>query len=555
MNSQESPQTLSSSVEIPEKVKEYFSRHSLNPAFLKNNLGWKWDDNTITIPIYDQQGKEIYSKYRHLDFSKNSESGTPKFTFDKGSHPSLYCVHKIKNLDAVVLAEGEIDVCRLWQEGTPAVTGTSGVKTFNAELAAPLKGKIITICLDSDEAGKSSIAKYCEILVNIAKELFIINLPPEFKDVSDYFTAGHTKKDFDELPRLSFNEWQITNEPEKFAFEEDKDLLAQSLPEEEWLIDRILPVEGFCFIVGAEATGKSFYTLTLADSATTGKKWLDQFEVKKTVKVLFIDKENTRRRTQTRLKGLHMTGKNIWHLRYPQLFQLADPKEESGFSIFALSASRKVKEYGITLIIIDSFTDVMVGNESVAGDVQQFFDAMRQLFPGCSILVLHHASKPAAGVTRNSSQLTRGSTNIMAQVYSAFYVKNIIKSKNEFIIEQTKAGDAEKLKKFKVELVSTPNHDDSAKTIVSSIKYGGEIQEEQDKIESAKEFIEEIFSGEAVVSRKELVGALGSKSVSNATAVRAMREMVEDKILEIIKTGRESNYYWKGGIESKNDLQ
>lgn len=548
MNIQESAQILNSSVEIPEKVKEYFNQHSLNPDFAKKEFGVTWNEKDIIIPICDINGIQIFRNYRHL-------IGDTKFTSDQGSHPALFGLHKIKEINDVVYCEGPPDCLRLWQEGIPAVTGTSGVKTFSTELATPLTGKVITICLDSDEAGKSSVAKYCEILANIAKELFIINLPTEFKDVSDYFTSGHTKEDFNKLPRLSFNEWQNTNESEEFAFEEDKDLLAQSLPEEEWLIDRILPVEGFCFIVGAEATGKSFYTLTLAESATTGKKWLDKFEVKKKVKVLFIDKENTKRRTQTRLKGLNMTGENIWHLRYPHLFQLADPKEKSGLSVFAQSAGRKVKEYGITLIIIDAFTDVMVGNENAAGDVQAFFDAIRILFPGCSVLVLHHASKPAAGVTRTSSQLSRGSTNIMAQVYSAFYVKNVIKSKNEFIIEQTKAGDAEKLNKFKVELVSTLNPYDLTKTIVSSIKYGGEVQEEQDKIESSKEFIEEIFSGEAIISRKELISSLISRGVSNSSATRAMAEMVDSKILEIIKVGRESNYLWKGNIESKDDQQ
>jgi len=518
---------------------QYFTNHSLNPDFLKKVFGVNWDDDKITIPVYGEDGVRLYQRYRHL-------TGATKFTSDTGAHPALFAVHKIKNCPEVVFCEGEPDCMRLWQESIPAVTGTSGVKTFSAKLAAPLKGKSVLIVLDNDEAGISTIEKYYNDIINAGAYPHIVIFPKEYKDISDYFTASHTKEDFLKLPRLTLEEWQDTNEPEDFAFESDEELLTLPLPPEEWLVDRILPVEGFCFIVGAEATGKSFYTLTLAEAVTTGKAWLDTFTVKKTAKVLFIDKENTKRRTQTRLKGLKMTGKDIWHLKYPYMFELKDEKTESGFSEFALAASRKVKKHGITLIIVDAFTDVMVGNENAASDVQGFFDGFRQLFPGCSILVIHHANKPAAGVNRTTAQMSRGSTNIMAQIYSGFYVKSVLKTKNEFIIEQTKAGDAEKLNKFKVELVAEPNPEDETKTIVTSIHYGGEVQEEADKISAAKEAIEEAFSGEVTMPREDLVSFCGSKGIASATVGRALKEMVEEKVLEVVKTGRKSNYIWQG---------
>jgi len=518
---------------------EYFEKHSLNPDYLKKVFGVVWNDEKITIPIYDEEGKLLFLRYRHL-------VGDTKFTSDKGSYPVLFASYKIKKCDRVVFCEGEPDCMRLWQEGIPAVTGTSGVKTFSDKLASPLKDKKVYLALDNDEAGKTSIEKVYTNLLAASAIPSIIIFPPEYKDLSDYFTAGHTKVDFETLPRVSLEEWQEINESKDFAFETGAELLQKELPPEEWLVDRILPVEGFCFIVGAEATGKSFYTLSLAEAVTTGKKWLDQFEVKKTAKVLFIDKENTKRRTQTRLNGLKMTGENIWWLKYPYLFEINDEKEESGFSAFAQAASRKVKKEEINLIIVDAFTDVMVGNENAAADTQAFFDGFRQLFPGCSILVLHHASKPTAGTPRTSAQLSRGSTNIMAQVYSAFYIKNVLKSKNEFVWEQTKAGDAEKLNKFKVELVSIPDPVNVDKTIVTEIKYGGEVMEEADKITIAKEVIEDAFSGEVTLAREELAASCGNNGISSSSLGKALKEMVDDDILEIVKNGRKSNYFWKG---------
>ena len=304
--------------------------------------------------------------------------------------------------------------------------------------------------------------------------------------------------------------------------------MAQQLPPEEWLVDRILPSEGFCFIIGPEATGKSFYTLTLANAITTGNPWLDKFKVLNKEKVLIIDKENTKRRTQSRMRGLGMTGKNIFWLKFPHYFELIDTESEDGYSDIARAASRKVKKEGIKFIVVDSFADVMVGNENAAGDVQKFFDAMRQLFPGTSILVLHHASKPAPGVTRTSSQRARGSTNIMAQVYSAFFVEALPKSKTEFTLEQTKAGDAEKLNKFLVELEVVPIPQTDGKTRVKSILYKGEVIDQEMKNAEAIKVFEDSFMTTSSISRQDLLDIAQGEGISQRTAERAIKEMIEN---------------------------
>lgn len=518
----------------------YFEEHTLDETFLKEKFAVSWDDQKITIPIYDIKGNLLYCRYRHLE-------GTTKFTNDKGAHPALFAIHKVKKLDTVVLCEGEPDTMRLWQAGIPAVTGTSGVKTFSEKLAAPLAEKEVLIVLDNDDAGFSAVEKYYEVLKKVKAKPRIVSLPTDYKDVCEYFTAGFTKEDFEKLPQQSLDDWLDTHEPKEHHFIEGDKIMQQKLPPEEWLVDRVLPAEGFAFIVGAEATGKSFYTLTLAHAVSTGSNWLNAkstnkdtgeetllFTVPKPEKVLIIDKENTRRRTQSRMKGLGMTGKNIFWMEYPHYFELADPNEEDGLSKVAKAAARKVKKEGIKFIIVDSFADVMVGNENAAGDVQGFFDAMRKLFPGCSILVLHHASKPAPGVVRTSAQRARGSTNIMAQVYSAFYVEAMPKSKKEFILEQTKAGDAEKLEKFMVELKTEPIPDMPGKTKVVAIQYNGVVPDEEMKIADAVSEIEDFLTLKVQAPRQELADTLQAKGISQATMKRALKQMTEEGIVDSI---------------------
>lgn len=521
-------------------AKEYLKAHSLDENFVKER-GWTLDSDKITIPIYGTDGKFIYNKYRHL-------IGESKFTADAGSHPALYCAEHVKEVNEVILCEGEPDCIRLWQEGVPAVTGTFGVGTFNTKIAEALKGKKIFVLLDTDEAGIGAIDKYCSVLFALGIDTKIIELPNEYKDISEYLTDNHNKKDIELLKKqaIGFDQWQEKHLPEEWSLETGKELIERDLPQEEWLIDRVIPSEGFTFIVGAESTGKSFYTLTIANAVATGTPWLDKFPIGKQTNVLFIDKENSPRRKQSRIGGLKFTKglEKMYWIKYPHHFQLADNKEEDGVSRFAKMLSKKVEKLDIGLIIIDSFADVMVGNENTAGDVQLFFDAIRSLFPNKSILVLHHENKPSQGVTRNSSQRVRGSTNITAQIVSGFRVFSLPKTTNEFVLEQFKAGDAEKLKPFKVELVTETNPY-TQKTYVSGIKHNGDYYDEEGKIETATTMIEDYLIENITATRQELITFTNENGISVRTFNRAISSLVDDERIEKIRKGKFTNYVCK----------
>ena len=521
-------------------AQEYFEAHTLDSEYLKRSFGVTWDETKITIPIYDEEGKLAYCKFRHL----NVEKGTPKFSFEKGGQPSLFCSHKIAKHGSVVLCEGEPDCMRLWQEKIPAVTGTGGVATFSQKMVDHLKGKTVYLCLDSDKAGRSEIEKYCKLLEENEIQVKIVELPEEFKDVSE-FLSQKGKTEFVQLMKESLTpeDWQEKHEPETYVWETAKELIQADIPQIPWLVDRILPFEGFCFIAGPEACGKSFYTLTLAESVAYKKPWLDTFNVPTAYPVLFIDKENSRATTQSRLKGLGIADENnmIHRIVFPEYLQIEG--EKGGYSHFILSISRKVKKLGIKLIIVDSFTDIMVGNENARDDTQAFFDAFKQLFPGCSILVLHHINKAQAGLSRSSSEKFRGSSNITAQLYAGFLVKPIPKVINEFTIEQTKARDMTKLPEFKVNLVSMVNPVDPTKTFVSKIMYGGEVVNEDEKAVQTVDIIKELLESNEEIGREEIELACLNAGVSPRTIQRAITGMKEAGVLAYRKEGRKHIYF------------
>ena len=512
-------------------INKYLENHSLDKNFVKG-LGWTWtkNDTKITIPIYDINGKILYSRYRHL-------AGINKFTQDKGSHPALYCLHKIIKKPEVVLCEGEPDAARLWQEGIPAVTGTSGAKAFSKTLAEPLRGKTIKICLDTDKAGVDAVISYYKILEETGATPKIIQLPKQFKDVSEFFAGGATRKSFENLPLYEdLESWQLANIPDEFKWKNTQDILIRKIQKEKWLIDKIIPVEGFCFFVGPEASAKTFYSLMLADCVATGKSWLGQFKTAKQTNVLIIDKENTERRIQDRLRGLKITTPNIHWLEYPQYLEIADKETESGYSRFIETISLMVKKEKIGLIILDSLTDILVGEENDRGDTQKFFDAIRQLFPKIAVLPIHHAGKIQAGLKRPTSQMARGSSNLMAQAYTAFHCEPVRRSTVEFTVEQTKAGDAEKMGKFRVEIQTVPDPLNDGETLVTGFEYLGEVQDSDEKLAIAIDLFIEAMKTTPRIPRQELADQLEAEGVSKSTFGRVIRQLKEEKRIEMVKS-------------------
>ena len=275
-------------------VDDYFKSHSLNPDFISKEFDVTWDEKTIVIPVKNEGGEIMFNRYRHLE-------GDSKFTNDRGAHTTLFPKNKVKDKEVIVICEGEPDCMRLWQENVPAVTGTTGVKTLDENLFKPLVGKKVYLVLDNDEAGRSSIISYIITLNKIGIKPLVIELPDPYKDVCEYLTL-ETNPNFLNLmsSALTQVQWMQKNKPE-FQTITAEELASKDFPEEQWIIDKIIPKEGVSFWFGDSGTGKSLISLSLAKSIVTGEKWLDTFDVLSKQKVLFIDKEHTLRTQSDRL--------------------------------------------------------------------------------------------------------------------------------------------------------------------------------------------------------------------------------------------------------------
>ena len=513
---------------------QYLSEHGISKDFALQQ-GLSWDSKWLNIPIRDGAGNVVFMKSRNLDYP-NSE---PKYKNSQGSHAQLFNFHLVSDSTSIVICEGEIDALRLQEEGIPATTSTNGASSFLPEWADHFTGKNVWLCLDSDEAGQTGTRKLLELIPH-AK---VITLP--VKDVCDYLQTKKSK-DFLKLMTKAQTavEWETSHIPEEFKLLSDSDLAKMEFPEESWLIGNILYSVGFCFLYGAEGTGKSFVAMSIAKAVATGRDWLGQFVVPNPINVLMLDKENPLSMLQRRSKGLGDISDNIHYLRYPERFSLVDNKGE--VSEFAKSLANLVEKQNIGLIVVDSFVDLMVGNESSSGDTQMFFDTLRRLFPSTAFLVLHHENKPSQGLFRNDSQRLRGSSNINAQTFTMFRLEQMQNAHTDLTLKQTKARDSVKLDKFMIRMLT--DEDEKGKPIVTGFEYVGEIFEGAggDKKEEAesliKEAIAQTFGNE--ISKQDLIDQISSAGVSRRTIERVLSELAESgAVKKFKKTGKKEAFY------------
>lgn len=514
---------------------KYLEEHALTPDKAKV-LGITESEGYLNIPIEElnEEGVPVvtFQKRRNLNYVEGDPNSS-KYKNAVGSHAALFNYPSIIDKKYVFVCEGEMDCIKLTTEDIPAVSTTGGSGVFLTEWGELLKDKKVYICYDSDTAGVSGVRKVLSVLPH-AK---VVNLPD--KDVCEFFRQGKTKEDFLACARVALtkSEWELSNLPDDFAVVSANTLVKREFTEEPYIIDKVLYGQGFCFFFGAEGVGKSLLALSVAKAVSTGEAWLGEFEVHKQVGVLFLDKENPLSMVSRRARAMGVDMDNVYWLEYPEKFQLSDGNGNA--SEFAEALSIIIKERNIGLIIVDSFVDLMTGNESSSGDTQSFFDAMRLLYPNIAYLVLHHENKPAQGVVRSDNQRIRGSTNIGAQTFTAFRLEQI--ASTELTIKQTKARDTLKIDKFQIRMEVS---DVDGRNMVTGFTYCGTIADVlDDKIEATEDMITTILSEEgAPVSRSKLMELTGA---ADRTLRRALKKMEDTGAVIKTRDGRGVSYTLK----------
>jgi hypothetical protein len=195
----------------------------------------------------------------------------------------------------------------------------------------------------------------------------------------------------------------------------------EALTDPEWLIAGILPENGFAVIYGPPGSKKSFIALDWASCIATGLPW------------------NGRKVTQGDVVYIYAEGKSALKLRNAAWYEHHEEKPERLRFInqsINISDPAKVKHLIASIradgvdpqfLIIDTLArNFGDGDENSAKDMNAFVagaDALREAFPGCTVLVVHHTGKDARNGARGSSVLN-GAEDAAIEVVSGAEAKH-----------------------------------------------------------------------------------------------------------------------------------
>lgn len=100
----------------------------------------------------------------------------------------------------IFIPEGEKDADTLAKQGYTAFS-YGGVNDWSADMAQICKGGVVYVLADNDERGLRVVNTIQNDLQGIAKNVKVIVPMPDIPkaDISDYFAAGHSREDFEQL--------------------------------------------------------------------------------------------------------------------------------------------------------------------------------------------------------------------------------------------------------------------------------------------------------------------------------------------------------------------
>lgn len=162
---------------------EYLQGRALSDEFIrKYHLGYTGEaeryGNSISLPVLDARGRVRAMRFRRLD-------GKPKYTQVRGERPHLFNVSSVKHY-IVYVTEGEFDAILMEQLGFNAV-GVPGANSFRDDWRWLFIGNDVRIVFDGDAPGLEAARKLEALLVKVADNTAVVELPAEH-DISSLYT-------------------------------------------------------------------------------------------------------------------------------------------------------------------------------------------------------------------------------------------------------------------------------------------------------------------------------------------------------------------------------
>jgi len=298
------------------------------------------------------------------------------------------------------------------------------------------------------------------------------------------------------------------------------ELLSEKVPDVKWIVEEIIPSNGFGMIAGDSGVGKTWLLLDLALSVASGRPWLGTFP---TIKgpALYIDEES----------GIALLKDRLLKLGYkedlrdlPICFSTLE-----GLKVDTEQGRAKlrgtIKKYGAKLVVIDSFVRIHGGDENSVADISKVTEALSRIAreEDCAIVVAHHARKKGPALNDPGDRL-RGTSEIKAALDVHLFVSR--EKGGAIKIRHDKARFGKTVDPL---LVRLKEKEDGQLRLEA-------VREAVAKVEKAERAIMERVTGAKLhVLKSELVRVCKEKNISARTAGTALARLEEEGRIQATK--------------------
>lgn len=313
------------------------------------------------------------------------------------------------------------------------------------------------------------------------------------------------------------------------------ELMNREFPEQEYIIDKLLPSGSLTIMSGQPASFKTWVLLEAALKAASGEPLFGHFETQQTG-VLVVDEESGDRLLQKRLALLNARQDLPIYFHSYQGFELSKKSVEFLIDV--------CQNNFIGLIIFDSLVRIHGANENEANAMAEVFKQLRKLAAsGLTVLIAHHHRK--GGVNEGSAgQAMRGSSDILASVDCHIAVTR--QEDDTIIISQPKQRYDKELEPFEVRIIS----DDGC----FNFEYVGDtVPTKEATITKLKKTILETLSAKDRFNQREMLAELKKKGTKvNEHKLRTvLTDMVVAEELNCAAGKANSKYYFIGEREDE----
>lgn len=317
-------------------------------------------------------------------------------------------------------------------------------------------------------------------------------------------------------------------------FKTIEQLMSQHYPDQEYIVDRLIPASSITILSGQSRSFKTYTLLEIALAAAKGEPLFGQFSTQKTG-VLIIDEENGERLMQKRLKQLHAVENLPIYISSFGGFQLDDSHIEQVLSFCS--------ENNIGLVIIDALIRVHSADENSARDMSKVFQKLRSFTKqDVAILVTQHHRKMGT-MSMGAGNEMRGSSDILAAVDSHVGVAR--KEKFYLTFTQEKQRYDVELDPFQVKVnVDEDNF---------SFEYLGVFRRPPEKSAILLPAVIDLLAEYKQLRQIDLLGKLAEQNVAtNEHELRKLlnRWVAEGALPQPTKGQGNSKYYW---LEEQRD--